>query len=305
VVEKVECLFHAHGRHRLVVPGGLVLIDVDGFEHEHLPVEMQQLAGGVPVRRSDLTFFYQEAPAFIQPAEDPPSEFDIFDERAVHLGQAPGGLIHRKLPLHSGEDLELASGWHIPGPGSELQGGERMPILRRQRVDVGEVEGLGNRGNQLACARVVVLVLLQFAPHRGRVGRLAKPLLFGGLLFGGERLLVDQDHAAHHAAGCFHQVLHLRAAWRAALALLPGVQVRLIVVLQLVFDCGAHQFERRSALCAGLFGNCRNGTQGKHNARPCLSWACLNAQELHSARFGQIGDERRYPADHISFKHRH
>jgi len=75
--EEVECLFHGHGRNRLIVPRGFVFINVQRFNHQHFSVEVQVLASGVPVRGRDLALFDQEAAALIQPAEDPPPEFNI------------------------------------------------------------------------------------------------------------------------------------------------------------------------------------------------------------------------------------
>jgi len=66
-----------------------------------------------------------------------------------------------------------------------------VPVGRAKRVDIAEVEGLGNGGEHLARARIIVPLFFQLAPHLCRLGRFAQPFVFRTLLVWAQRLIVD------------------------------------------------------------------------------------------------------------------
>ena len=83
---------------------------MEALHHQDFPVELQLHTGRVPVSVSHVGLFDDESPAFIEPAEDPPTEIHVSEQGAVDLCQPHDMGIDPDLALHSLETLGLAIG---------------------------------------------------------------------------------------------------------------------------------------------------------------------------------------------------
>ena len=201
---------------------------------------------GFPVRgigRNRL-LLDDEAAALIEVAEDAPAEVDVPNQPGFDFGDAIGGHGDRHGAFHAPVDHGLAVWLVEVGVGLESQRDQLAPGFLVLGAGVFVKEGVGQGGDHVAGAAVIVLLALLFLYELLRVDEQALQALIFFLTVGGtERLAVDQKQTANDAVVCFD---HL--AGFSAVGSFPGEPEGVVgivgVRLQLVVDGLTNQNHR-------------------------------------------------------------
>ncbi len=81
------------------------------FEEKGIAFEMDVDCRQFPNRWADLLLFEGKGTAFLQPAQQPPSEGHVMDKVALDFADAVLLVIDDQVAGHAAEDASLARGW--------------------------------------------------------------------------------------------------------------------------------------------------------------------------------------------------
>ena len=101
------------------------------FEEQDLTREGEAYAAHVPGSVADVALFDQEVTAFVEVAENSPSEANVFEERAIDACDPTPVRIDQENALHAGKDLFDSRRRFVCGIGKKFRRISSSPSLPR------------------------------------------------------------------------------------------------------------------------------------------------------------------------------